>query len=211
MGGSQAFPVAGTWLCGNGICRFTGVLDSGLRRNDDGGNCRPPPIRHSRPPSPSFPRKRESTPPTAEWPGLTGVLDSGLRRNDGGGIAARRPLRHSRPPFVIPAKAGIHPPSPPHRRHSPNPPVGAHGRAPLPHHHETRPSTRHPAGPMIGRGVDSRFRGNDGVGGGSNGVIDGKRRPGAAHSPLPAGEGWVREKRPQPPTPKSRNPEPRQT
>ena len=36
-------------------------------------------------PTPSFPRKRESTPHPSDTPGNTGVLDSGLRRNDGGG------------------------------------------------------------------------------------------------------------------------------
>ena len=55
--------------------------------------------------SPSFPRKRESTPGHRDTPKATGVLDSGLRRNDGGAVAS---IRHSRPLSVIPAKAGIH-------------------------------------------------------------------------------------------------------
>ena len=42
-------------------------------------------------PTPSFPRKRESTPRPIATPGTTGVLDSGLRRNDG--VGRRRQFR----------------------------------------------------------------------------------------------------------------------
>ena len=59
----------------------------------------PPPSFHAS--TPSFPRKRESTPCPLATPGITGVLDSGLRRNDGGGrrfvMAARR--KSPQPPF----------------------------------------------------------------------------------------------------------------
>ena len=93
----------------------TGVLDSGLRRNDGegaglaglvrvrayGGGVNPPNppfakgglfrgLRQRRPariipaPTPSFPRKRESTPRPIIRLGPAGAPDSGLRRNDGG-------------------------------------------------------------------------------------------------------------------------------
>ena len=71
-------------------------------------------------------------------------------------------------------------------------------RAPLPSFRR-RPESRTPVCPELrkGRGVDSRFRGNDG-GGGNYG--NGERWVAASKSPLPAGEGWVREKRNAPPT-----------
>ena len=81
--------------------KATGVLDSGLRRND-GGAARPIP----RPGIPGF-WIPASAGMTVGRPGLraTGVLDSGRRRNDGG---AGRPTPTPRiPGFWVPASAGM--------------------------------------------------------------------------------------------------------
>ena len=95
---------------------YTGVLDSGLRRNDGGGGCGMPTPLSLRPnltviPTPYtvIPAKAGIHPRHTTTPGYTGVLDSGLRRNDGGGgcgMPTALFLLPARP--VIPAKAGIH-------------------------------------------------------------------------------------------------------
>ena len=102
----------------------TGVLDSGLRWNGGGEISA---IRHYlsatsiRRPTPSFPRKRESTPILPPRQAAAGILDSGLRRNDGGEYVGIQHCLHRNPHIppppsfpphpVIPAKAEIHTPA----------------------------------------------------------------------------------------------------
>ena len=129
-----------------------------------------PIIRHSRPhsvipaPTPSFPRKRESTPRPIATPNPTGVLDSGLRRNDGG-AAAGMTDRMAGMMMGMAEMMGV--------RKGTSRPMVAQAAAPLSQKGgwgDSPPARsfrrrRNNGGRCVG-GVDSRFRGNDGVGAG---------------------------------------------
>ena len=91
------------------------------------------------------------------------------------GVGGITPTQHSKTayPTVIPPKAGIHPPQHHTRIHMPSPPPTV-----IP----AQAGIQNPGLPSkatTGRGVDSRFRGNDGMGGrndGSGGGNDGSGR-----------------------------------
>ena len=147
----------------------TGVLDSGLRRNDGGGWGIRPPIRHSREsgnPQPGLSPRRGA--PGFWIPAYAGMTVGGglhCRRLAVGGVSPS--------PDPLPLGEGFG-----GLRHSPasslsfRPPLTA-----IPssfHRHSIRPppsfrrmtESRTPVRPGLsrGRGVDSRFRGNDGMG-----------------------------------------------
>ena len=144
---------------------YTGVLDSGLRRNDGGCGCGMP-IRYPyAPPGPSFPRKRESTPALPlrrDIPGFWIPAYAGM--TVGGGCGMPIPLFRRPNPTIIPAPT----PSFPRKRESTLAlwiPGLSPGIRPPPSF-RCRPESRTPVCPQLrkGRGVDSRFRGNDGGG-----------------------------------------------
>ena len=135
------------------------------RHSRESGNP-PPAITHlvpchiRRPPPPSFRRRPESGTPVGAGRQLGRGVDSRFRGNDGGengsiGLERRRKRPKEKLPFRKRGVGGIRP----------APPYAPAARCPIPSFRR-RSESRTPAdaGRQLGRGVDSRFRGNDGGG-----------------------------------------------
>ena len=121
-------------------------------------------------------------------PGFTGALDSGLRRNDGGMAGGgsclpgcRIGIKSPQPPFCERGAFCWLAPTPGHRPSFHTPPSSF----------RRRPESGTPVSPELrkGRGVDSRFRGNDGEGVRAIGrCLAYSDSP--SPNPLPLGEGF---------------------